>query len=120
MKVLLDTCAVSELRLPKPDAGVARAIQELDDDDLFVSAITFGEILKGVGLLPDGQKKRILQGWLRTLERYYGDRVLPVDLETCRMWGEITAAAQKAGKTIPASDGLIAATATSRLIRDDA
>lgn len=111
MKVLLDTCTLSELRLPKPDAGVASAIRDLDSDDLFVSAITIGEIVKGVALLQDGQKKRQLQSWLQTLERHYGDRLLPVDLETCRMWGELTAAAQKAGRTIPASDGLIAATA---------
>ncbi len=111
MKVLLDTCALSELRLPKPDAGVAGAIRDLDSDDLFVSVISMGEIIKGVALLPDGQKKRLLQSWLQTLERQYSDRLLPIDLETCRMWGEVTAAAQKAGRTIPASDGLIAATA---------
>lgn len=111
MKVLLDTCALSELRRPKPDAGVARAIRDLDSDDLFVSVVTIGEIVKGVALLQDGQKKRLLQSWLLTLERHYGDRILPIDLETCRMWGELTAAAQKAGRTIPASDGQIAATA---------
>ena len=111
MKVLLDTCALSELRLPKPDAGVARAIRDLDSEDLFVSTITIGEIVKGVARLADGQKKRLLQSWLQALERHYGDRLLPVDLETCRMWGELTAAAEKAGRTIPASDGLIAATA---------
>ena len=111
MRVLLDTCALSELRLPKPDAGVAGAIRDLDSDDLFVSVISMGEMVKGVALLPDGQKKRLLQSWLQTLERQYSDRLLPIDLETCRMWGELTAAAQKAGRTIPASDGLIAATA---------
>jgi toxin FitB len=111
VKVLLDTCTLSELRLPKPDAGVANAVRDLDSDDLFVSAISIGEIVKGVALLADGQKKRLLQSWLQTLERYYGDRLLPIDLETCRMWGELTAAAQKAGRTIPVSDGLIAATA---------
>jgi predicted nucleic acid-binding protein len=111
VKVLLDTCAVSELRLPKPDAGVARAIQDLDSEDLFVSAISIGEIVKGVALLAEGNKKRLLQSWLQTLERHYGDRILPIDVETCRMWGDLTAAAQKAGRTIPATDGLIAATA---------
>jgi predicted nucleic acid-binding protein len=111
VRVLLDTCVVSELRLPKPDPGVARAIRGLDSDDLFVSAISIGKIVKGVALLPDGQKKRLLQSWLRALERHYGDRLLPIDLETCRMWGELAAAAQKGGRTIPASDGLIAATA---------
>ena len=111
MKVLLDTCALSELRLPKPDSGVAGAIRNLDSEDLFVSVVTIGEIVKGLALLPDGQKKRGLQAWLQTLERHYGDRILPIDQDTCRMWGELTAAAQKAGRTIPASDGLIAATA---------
>ena len=42
---------------------------------------------------------------------YYADRVLPVDLETSHTWGELAAAAQRAGKIAPASDGLIAATA---------
>ncbi|MGC1580631.1 MAG: hypothetical protein WA766_04065 [Candidatus Acidiferrales bacterium] len=42
---------------------------------------------------------------------YYADRVLPVDLETSHIWGEFTASAQKSGKIVPASDGLIAATA---------
>ena len=111
MRVLLDTCVLSELRLPKPDAGVARAIRDLDSKDLFVSTISIGEIVKGGALLADGRKKRLLQSWLQTLERQYSDRLLPIDLETCRMWGEVTAAAQKAGRTIPASDGLIAATA---------
>ena len=76
-----------------------------------MSAISIGEIVNGVELLPDGQKKRRLQTWLRTLERHYGDRLLPIDVETCRMWGQLTAAARKKGRPVPASDGLIAATA---------
>lgn len=111
MRVLLDTCVLSELRLPKPDAGVARAIRDLDSDDLFVSAISIGKIAKDVALLPDGRRKRLMQSWLQTLERHYGDRILPIDLEICRIWGELTAAAQKAGSTIQPNDGLIAATA---------
>jgi predicted nucleic acid-binding protein len=111
VRVLLDTCVLSELRLPMPDAGVARAIQDLDSEDLFVSVISIGEIAKGVALLKDGQKKRLLQSWLQVLERHYGDRLLPIDKETSHMWGELTAAAQQTGRTIPASDGLIAATA---------
>ena len=95
MRVLLDTCVLSELRLPKPDAGVARVIADLDSDDLFVSSISIGEIVKGVALLEDGRKKRLLQSWLQALERHYGDRLLPVDPETCRVWGELMAAAQK-------------------------
>jgi len=37
--------------------------------------------------------------------------VLVIDLETSHFWRELTAAARKTGKIIPAADGLIAATA---------
>jgi predicted nucleic acid-binding protein len=90
---------------------VRRAVDGFDSESLFVSVLSIGEIAKGIALLRESQNKRALQIWLQTLERHYGDRLLPVDLETGRIWGELTAAAQKAGRTVPATDGLIAATA---------
>jgi predicted nucleic acid-binding protein len=109
MRVLLDTCVLSELRRPKGHPSVRRAVEALEKESLFVSVVTIGEIAKG--LLKEGKNKRELQAWLQDLERYYADRILPVDLETSHTWGELTAAAQRAGKIVPASDGLIAATA---------
>ena len=111
MRVLLDTCVLSELRRPKGHAVVRRAVEAVDDRDLFLSVLSVGEIAKGIGLLNDSERKQALQGWLQTLEKMYQDRILPVDLETSHIWGEITAAAQRGGRIIPASDGLIAATA---------
>lgn len=111
MRVLLDTCVLSEVRHPKGDPGVRRAVSELDEKNLFVSVLSIGEIAKGIALLRDSHKRRVLQTWLETIERFYGDRLLPVDLETSRIWGELTVAAKKGGKTVPVSDGLIAATA---------
>ncbi len=111
MRVLLDTCVLSELRLPKGRPDVIRAVEALEDESLFVSVVSVGEIAKGIALLKDSKNRRELHAWLQGLERYYAHRILPVDLETSHTWGELTAAAQKAGKTVPASDGLIAATA---------
>ena len=111
MRLLLDTCVLSELRRPKGHPGVRRAVDALDNAALFVSVVSIGEIAKGIALLKESQNKRALRGWLQALERDYADRLLPVDLETSHIWGELTAAAQKSGKTVPASDGLIAATA---------
>jgi hypothetical protein len=111
LRVLLDTCVLSELRRPKGHPGVRRAVEALESDSLFVSVVSVGEIAKGIALLKESKNKRELQTWLQALERYYADRLLPVDLETSHTWGELTAAAQKAGKIIPVSDGLIAATA---------
>jgi hypothetical protein len=108
---LLDTCVVSELRRAKGHPGVRRAVEVLDSDNLFLSVVSIGEAAKGIALLKESKSKRDLQAWLQALERYYADRILPIDLETSHIWGELTAAAQKAGKIVPASDGLIAATA---------
>ena len=117
MRVLLDTCVLSELRHPKGHPGVRQAVYALNEEELFVSVITIGEILKGVSLLRESPRRRALETWLKTLERDYGDRLLSIDLETSRLWGELTAAAQKAGRVVHATDGLIAATALRHGLR---
>jgi hypothetical protein len=86
-------------------------VEEIADEDLYISVITGGEIIKGIELLEDGRRKRTLRSWLRTLERDYTDRLLSVDREAAHIWGELTAMAQKRGRVVSASDGLIAATA---------
>lgn len=111
MRVLLDTCTVSELRQKTPRKAVAAAIEAVPSENLFLSVITLGEIVKGIALLEEGKRKHGLQGWLMELERYYEDRILPIDTDTVRIWGELTAEAQKKGVRVGASDGLIAATA---------
>ena len=111
MRVLLDTCVLSELRRSKGHPNVRRAVEALNSEDLFLSVITIGEIARGIALLADAKKKHGLQEWLQALEQHYADRVLAVDLETSHICGELTAEAQKNGKIVPASDGLIAATA---------
>jgi predicted nucleic acid-binding protein len=117
MRVLLDTCVLSELRHPKGHPGVRHAVDALHEEELFVSVISIGEILKGISLLRESAKRRALEAWLKTLERDYSDRLLAIDLETCRLWGEITARAQKAGRVVHATDGLIAASALRHGLR---
>ena len=111
MRALLDTCVLSEIRKADGNQGVRQAVDGISDDDLFVSVISLGEIAKGIELLENGRRKRTLQSWLQTLERDYASRILPVDSVASQIWGELTAGAQKQGKTVASNDGLIAATA---------
>jgi len=111
LRALLDTCVISELRNPRGRRSVIDGVAEVASKDLYVSVISFGEIVKGVFLLIEGERKRELERWTHQLERHYADRILGIDLETVRIWGEKTAAAQMSGKVLQASDGLIAATA---------
>lgn len=111
VRVLLDTCVLSELQRPRGDARVRERVEELAVGDLFLSAITLGELAKGVALLVDGRRKQELASWLAGLERRFDEQILPVDREIARTWGELTARAQTAGIQISSTDGPIAATA---------
>lgn len=111
MKVLLDTCALAELRKPRPDPAVVAAVKAVPDEKLFLSALSVGEIAKGTALLPAGKKRNELTAWLVALEREFRERILPVDVEIARTWGEMTARVQKKGLIVAPTDGLIAATA---------
>lgn len=111
MRVLLDTNIVSEIRRSTADARVVERVRALGPDDGYLSVITIGELAYGIKRLPAGKKQRELDAWLATLEQSYASRILAVDAETTRMWGELTAACEAASRTLPPQDGLIAATA---------
>ena len=111
MRVLLDTCVLSEIRRPNGAGPVKAAVAALLEEDTFLSAVTVGELASGVGRMAAGRRRGELLSWLDGLERTFADRILPVDALVARLWGELDATARTAGKPVSASDGLIAATA---------
>jgi toxin FitB len=111
MRVLLDTCALAELRHPRGNPAVKAAVARIPDDELYLSALIVGEVARGVALLSDGRKKRALNSWLTALESQFADRILPVDQATAHLWGAISARIQQAGLMLTTVDGLLAATA---------
>ncbi|MBX3069294.1 MAG: type II toxin-antitoxin system VapC family toxin [Thermomicrobiales bacterium] len=117
MSFLLDTNVVSELARPAPDGRVVEYVEGIDPGDIFLSAITIGELARGVSLLPDGRRKASLGAWVTGLELQFQTRILPVDREVARFWGELTARAQQRGVVISTADGLIAATAVHHGLR---
>lgn len=111
MNVLLDTCVLSEIRHPRGNPAVREAVLGFSDRELYLSVITLGELAKGIALLDPGPRQDELNAWLLGLERQYADRILDITGDIVRVWGELTAAAQRTGRVVPATDGLIAATA---------
>ena len=57
MRVLLDTCVLSELYKHKPLPAVYEAVSSIPDENLYLSVITLGEIGKGIALLPDSRRQ---------------------------------------------------------------
>ena len=111
MKVLLDTCIISDIYRAHKTEGLKDALHAIGEDNCFVSVVTLGEISNGVHQLSEGKKKNDLLHWVEQFETKYGDRLLPITAEVARTWGELTAKAKATAMNIPAPDGLIAATA---------
>jgi predicted nucleic acid-binding protein len=109
---LLDTNVISELIKPKPEPKVAAWIDATDENLLFLSVLTLGEIRKGVVLLPRGARRTALDAWLSNeLPLRFSDRILGVDLEIADRWGHLSGATGAKGVQVSVIDGLLAATA---------
>jgi tRNA(fMet)-specific endonuclease VapC len=112
VKLLLDTCVVSDLVSKKPNPEVVDWLDAQDDDDICLSVITIGEIVKGIEKLPKSKRKQELYDWLGNdlLARFQG-KILQIDVDVVVEWGTLTAKMELAGRPMPAIDSLIAATA---------
>lgn len=112
MSFLLDTNVISEWVRPRPDESVAAWLEGVNEDEVFISVISFGELRRGVDLLPAGRRRDRLERWVADdlVARFHG-RILDVDLSVADAWGRIMARSQRAGRVLGAIDVLIAATA---------
>ncbi|MDR9416171.1 MAG: type II toxin-antitoxin system VapC family toxin [Gracilimonas sp.] len=112
MSYLIDTCCISELVRKKPNPKVVNWFADHDELSMYLSVITFGELRKGIEKLPNSEKKKKLNRWVRDdLSLRFQNRILNITIDEVNVWGEIVAAAENKGRPLPAIDSLIAATA---------
>ncbi len=113
MSYLIDTNVLSELRRKQPDTHVVDWFAQRAPQSLFLSVLTLGEIRKGIerldGSQTDAARRQRLDDWLeQDLPTFFLGRVLGVDAGVADLWGRMQALA---GRTLPAIDSLLAATA---------
>ena len=112
MNYLLDTCVISELVGAKPNRRVTAWVDGQDEASIFLSAITIGELTKGIARLPQSKKRAQLQEWLTNdVARRFDGRILAVDVGVATAWGELLGRNERTGVKLPVMDSLIAATA---------
>ncbi len=104
---LLDTNVVSELRRPRPHGAVLNWIADAPAEQLFVSAVTVGEIQAGIEITreQDEAKAEELGAWLDKVLASYG--ILPMDALAFREWARLMHGRSGA----MTEDAMIAATA---------
>jgi predicted nucleic acid-binding protein len=109
---LLDTCVISELAAKRPAPEVERWIKGTDPESVFLSAVTIGEIRKGIEKVRDPQRKTALDTWLQDeLLIRFRSRVAVLDVGVFLEWGALVGRLEAQGTPMPAMDSLIAATA---------
>ena len=112
MSFPLDTNVLSEWVKPRPEPGVVAWSAAADENDVFLSVISFAELRRGVELLAAGRRRERLANWIADdlTARFHG-RVLDVDGRVADAWGQIMARSQRAGRALGAMDAFFAATA---------
>jgi len=106
-RYLLDTNVVSELRKRKPHGAVLAWMDTLRPEQIFLSAVTIGELQAGAELTRknDPAKAAEIENWLMVTEGTFP--LLPMDSACFREWARL-----KAGKSSELiEDAMIAATA---------
>ena len=111
MSYILDTCVISELTKKNPNKNVIKWIKNTEENKLFISVLTIGEIQKGIEKLSAGNKKEQLANWVnQDLTERFKKRILAFGLQEAIVWGTIQAKSELSGSPMPAIDGQIAAT----------
>lgn len=112
--ILLDTNIVSELMRPAPEPKVLEWLDAQPAEDVWISAVTVGEIRLGIALLPDGKRKQRLTGLAETMvEEDFSERCLPYDVLAAANYAAIVAIRTRRGRPISVEDAQIAAIARS-------
>jgi predicted nucleic acid-binding protein len=108
---VVDTNIISAVM--RAEQGSARAwIDAAIASELHLTATTVYEITRGLALLPHGRRReRLEQAWETDVLRRFEGRVLPLDADAARIWGQLVADRSMAGATPPMLDSQFAAIA---------
>lgn len=110
--LLLDTNIPSELIRPQPEPKVTGWLAAQNLDTLFISAVSFGELRKGIVLRAPGKRRAELESWIEhDLSKLFSGRTLSVTRSVAERWGVLDGERQRAGRPLGVADGMIAATA---------
>jgi predicted nucleic acid-binding protein len=111
VRYLLDTCVLSELVKTNRDNNVVDWFEKRKPHELCISAMTWGELNRGVDRMTASKRRSELTQWLDQLVIGFEDRVLAFDQTVARAWSQMTVQTQANGKPMAAFDSIIAATA---------
>jgi toxin FitB len=112
---VLDTDVLSAIMGSRPTPEVAAWIASQPEDALFTTTICQAEILSGIGIMPEGRRRLVLETAAQAMfTDDFSGRVLPFDTEAAVAYSEIFAARRRAGRSTAPLDLMIAAIARAK------
>ena len=117
MPFLLDTNIISETVRPKPEPKVIEWLEKQSPEELFLSAMTIGELMRGACKVKEKPRREKLTRWIEEdLSQQFESRLLPFNDASARIWGELMGNGDRTGMTPSAFDAQIAAIAIDRAL----
>jgi predicted nucleic acid-binding protein len=113
-RYLLDTNIISNVTKLSPSIALLAWMGDQADNNLFISALTVGEIQRGLLEKPKGKKRALLEAWFTGPEgpqALFAGRVLPFDANAGLIWARLMAEGTAKGRPRSALDMIIAAVA---------
>ena len=107
MKYVIDTNVLSELSKKTPNEDVAAFINALPKNDIYISVVTLGEIIKGIEKTSDVSKKERLVGWYGKIRLLFDEKIIDSNEGIITVWGKLAGSCKR---TLQVLDALIAAT----------
>ncbi len=112
--IILDTNVISEAFKPAPHPTVMKWLDAQDPQTLFITTISFAEMVAGVYKMPEGRRRSQLSDLVENKTRHaFEGRILDFDMRATAAFGPISANAFAAGNPIAFADCAIAAIATA-------
>ncbi len=110
MSFLVDTDVLSDPTRLHPSAKVD-AWLSANETQIYTSAITIGELKRGIERLSPGTKRAGLEKWLDKLLTSMAGHVLAYNARVPETWGKMMVDLEKQGHLMPLTDSMIAAIA---------
>jgi predicted nucleic acid-binding protein len=112
-RYILDTNIVSETLKQSPDSNVIAWLL-LNEDDIWLNAVTVGELLTGAYRLPTGRRREGLLLAIDSIVNSYPGQIAAYDSQATISYASLQDASRRSGRQLTVEDGMIAAICQSR------
>lgn len=90
---------------PEPDPRVRAWLDSQAAGTLYLSSVTFAELLFGIRAWPAGRRRNAPAETLDGLPALFDQRILPFDAQPASRYADLAVAARDVGKGFPTLDG---------------